>query len=143
MPTNRAPVEGRQDLIRFKNMVREAEERLIQGGLRGPEAKEYLARCISSRTTLSFWQYRGDGLAVFYSRDMIRHYRLPMRFEELVVEANRFHLKPLIPLFTEDSAFYLLAISQNEIRPPPGKPVRRMGGGIGRYPHQPHRSPPV
>ena len=116
MPTNRAPVEGRQDLIRFKNMVREAEERLIQGGLRGPEAKEYLAPLHKLQDDLSFWQYRGDGQAVFYSRDMIRHYRLPMRFEELVVEANRFHLKPLIPLFTEDSSFYLLAISQNEIR---------------------------
>ena len=65
---------------------------------------------------LGFWQYRGDGLALFYSRDKLRHFRLPMRFEELAVVANRFHLKPLIPLFTEDAGFYILALSQNEIR---------------------------
>ena len=116
MPTNRAPVEGRQDLIRFKNMVRETEEWLIRGGLRPPEAKEYLAPLMRLPDDLGFWQYRGDGLALFYSRDMIRHFRLPMRFDELVVVANRFHLKPLIPLFTEDSGFYVLALSQNEIR---------------------------
>ncbi len=116
MPTNRAPVEGRQDLIRFKNMVRETEERLIRGGLRGPQAKEYLAPLLRLTDDLGFWQYRGDGLALFYSGDVIRHFRLPMRFEELAVVANRFHLKPLIPFFTEDSVFYVLALSQNEIR---------------------------
>ena len=116
MPTNRAPVEGRQDLIRFKNMVREAEERLIRGGLRPPEAKEYLAPLTRLADDQGFWQYRGDGLAIFYSRDRVRQFRLPMRFEELVVVANRFHLKPLITLFTEESCFYVLALSQNEIR---------------------------
>jgi hypothetical protein len=39
-----------------------------------------------------------------------------MRFEELVVVAHRFHLKPLIPLFTDNSGFYVLALSQNQIR---------------------------
>ena len=33
-----------------------------------------------------------------------------------VVVAHRFHLKPLIPLFTENSGFYVLALSQNQIR---------------------------
>ena len=43
MPTHRSPVEGRQDLVRFKNLLRETEERLIRGGLRGPEAAEFVA----------------------------------------------------------------------------------------------------
>ena len=116
MPTNRAPVEGRQDLIRFRNMTREAEEWLIRWGLRPPEAKEYLASLVRLADDLGFWQYRGDGLALFYARDIIRHFRLPVRFDELLVVANRFHLKPLIPLLTEDAGFYVLALSQNEIR---------------------------
>ena len=116
MPTNRAPVEGRQDLIRFKNMVRDTEERLVQGGLRPPEAKQYLAPLLKLADDVAFWQYRGDGLALFYSQEVVRPFRLPVRFEELTVVANRFHLKPLIPLFTEESDFCVLAISQNEIR---------------------------
>ena len=116
MPTNRVPAEGRQDLIRFKNMVRESEEWLIRWGLRPPEAKEYLAPLLKLSDDVGFWQYRGDGLALFRSQKMLRHYRLPVRFDELLVVANRFHLKPLIPLLTEDSNFYVLALSQNEIR---------------------------
>lgn len=116
MPTNRAPVEGRQDLIRFRNMMREAEEWLIRWGLRPPEAKEYLAPLTRLPDDVGFWQYRGDGLALFYSGDIMRHFRLPVRFDELLVVANRFHLKPLIPLLTEDAGFYVLALSQNEIR---------------------------
>lgn len=116
LPTSRAPVESRQDLIRFKNMVREAEEQLIRSGLRGPEAKEFLAPVQRLLEDQSFWQYRSDGLAVFYSRGKLRPYRLPLHFEELVVVKNRFHLKPLLSLFTEETGFYILALSQKEIR---------------------------
>lgn len=116
LPTHRAPVEGRQDLIRFKNMLRETEERLIAGGLRGPEAKEFMVPLHRLLDDLAFWQYRGNGIAVFYSRDRLRLYRLPVHFDELVVVANRFHLKPLIPLLAEKSGFYVLALSQNGIR---------------------------
>jgi hypothetical protein len=116
LPTHRSPVEGRQDLIRFKNMLRESDERLVAGGLRGSEAKEFLIPLYRLLDDLAFWQYRGDGLAVFHSSGELRAYRLPVHFEELVAVANRFHLKPLIPLLTEESAFYVLALSQNEIR---------------------------
>ncbi|MHB8910100.1 MAG: baeRF3 domain-containing protein [Syntrophales bacterium] len=116
MPTHRSPVEGRQDLVRFKNLLRETEERLVRGGLRRPEAADLAAPLQKLLRDLSFWQYRGDGLALFLSRDGVRHYRLPMQFEELVVVARRFHLKPLIPLFTDNSGFYVLALSQNQIR---------------------------
>jgi hypothetical protein len=116
LPTHRAPVEGRQDLIRFKNMLREIEDKLISGGLRGPEAKAFMTPLHRLLDDLAFWQYRGDGLAVFYSNDKLRPYRLPVHFEELAVVANRFHLRPLIPLLTEESGFFVLAISQNEIR---------------------------
>jgi hypothetical protein len=116
LPTHRAPVEGRQDLIRFKNMLREIEERLVAGGLRGPEAREFMIPLHRLLDDLAFWQYRGDGLAVFYSRDRLRTYRLPVHFDELCIVSNRYHLKPLIPLLAEESAFYVLALSQNEIR---------------------------
>ncbi|MGZ3568840.1 MAG: hypothetical protein ACXU9W_08590, partial [Thermodesulfobacteriota bacterium] len=39
MPTHRASPETKQDTIRFKNLIREAEERLKAGGLRSPDAK--------------------------------------------------------------------------------------------------------
>jgi hypothetical protein len=67
-------------------------------------------------TDSHFWQHQGDGLAVFISPRIFRYYRLPYGFEELVVVTERFHIKPLLPLFSEDGVFYILAISQNRVR---------------------------
>ena len=37
-------------------------------------------------------------------------------FQELVVVSDRFHVKPLLPIFIADGRFYILALSQNEVR---------------------------
>jgi hypothetical protein len=63
-----------------------------------------------------FWQHQSDGLAVFLSRELCRSYRLPIDFEVLVVVAERFHIKPLLPLLSGDGQFYVLALSQDEVR---------------------------
>ncbi len=42
MPTHRAFPDTKQDPIRFKNLLREAEERLKQAGFRSLEAKKLL-----------------------------------------------------------------------------------------------------
>ncbi len=63
-----------------------------------------------------FWQHQSDGLAIFLSSKGVHHYRLPLDFEQLVVVIDHFHIKPLLPLFTGDGQFYILALSQNEIR---------------------------
>jgi hypothetical protein len=43
-------------------------------------------------------------------------YRLPYTFDELVVVTHRFHLKPLLSLLSGDGHFYVLALSQNQVR---------------------------
>jgi hypothetical protein len=63
-----------------------------------------------------FWQHQSDGLAIFLTSNRVRHYRLPLNFEEFVTVMDRFHIKPLLPLFTGDGQFYILALSQNEVR---------------------------
>jgi len=53
---------------------------------------------------------------VFLTTDTFHFYRLPLPFEELVMITHSFHLKPLLPLFASDGHFYILALSQNQIR---------------------------
>ena len=64
----------------------------------------------------NFWQHQSDGLAIFISSNRVHRYRLPLNFEEFVTVINHFHIKPLLPLFTGDGQFYILALSQNYIR---------------------------
>jgi hypothetical protein len=116
MPTHRAFPETKQDPIRFKNLLREAEDRLKGAGLRSPEARRLLK---SAKTLINdglFWQHQADGLAAFISSDGFYRYRLPLKFDELLVVTDRFHIKPLLHLLTNDGRFYILALSQNEVR---------------------------
>lgn len=116
MPAHRAGVEVQQDPIRLKNLLGHAEERLIESGFRSPEARELLKPAQELLEPAGFWRRQSDGLAIFVSPKVFRTYRLPVDFQELVAVSERFHIKPLLPLFTGDGRFYVLALSQNEVR---------------------------
>lgn len=116
MPTHRTSPDNQQDVIRFKNLLTEAEERLIAAGMRSPLARQLLAPGQEMLSSRLFWRYQSDGLAVLLTPDLVQSYRLPLEFSELLVITDRFHLKPLLPLLSGDGRFYVLALSQNEIR---------------------------
>jgi hypothetical protein len=115
MPTHRVGAEIQQDPIRLKNLLAEVEEHLLTRGLRTPEAKELLEPAEKLLQNGLFWQRQSDGLALFLSSEAFRYYRLPFDFDELVVVTDRFHVKPLFPLLS-GGHFYVLALSQNEVR---------------------------
>ncbi|MBW4635092.1 MAG: hypothetical protein KME30_25295 [Iphinoe sp. HA4291-MV1] len=116
MPTQIAGPEVRQNPIRFKNLIKEAEARLIDAGLEQNDAVELLAKSHQLDHSY-FWEQNVDqGLAVFISRDIFRYYTLPLSFDELAVVTDRFHIKPLLPILNGDGRFYLLALSQKDVR---------------------------
>lgn len=117
MPTVRAGQETPQNGIRFKNVLRAAEERLKKVGLRAPDAQRMLAPAQALLNDADFWRHLGDGLALFIAPDgTMTRYRLPLTFEELVTVTRRFHLKPLLRLLSGDGRFYILALSQGDLR---------------------------
>lgn len=116
MPTHRAGADTQQDPIRFRNLLRQAEERLLARGLRRPDVNALLEPARKLHADSAFWWHQSDGLAVFLAEDLVRSYRVPLNLDELATVADRFHVKPLLPLFTGDGRFYVLAISQNAVR---------------------------
>lgn len=116
MPTHKFGREQQQDPIRFKKLIGQAQEKLLDSGLRRPEVQELLRPAEALLDDDDFWQHQSDGLAVFLSPDFSRIYRLPSRFDQLMVIADNFQIKPLLPLLVENGQFYILAISLNEIR---------------------------
>lgn len=116
LPTHKTGRDVRQDPIRFKNLLSEAEAALKDRGMRDLEVQEYLAPVRALLDDDDFWQHQSDGLAVFRSPEEWREYRLPLRFGELAQVEDRFYLKPLLPLLSEDGRFYLIAISQKRVR---------------------------
>ena len=66
--------------------------------------------------TIEFWENQDYGLAIFISPEVFRYYSLPMEFQELVVVTDQYHLKQLLHLINNDGRFYLLALSQDDVR---------------------------
>ncbi|MDO9516229.1 MAG: hypothetical protein Q7J01_09045 [Syntrophales bacterium] len=117
MPSIRKGAEIQQNQIRYKNLLRDAEDRLLSiGELRPSEIKEMLAPAQELSGNIPFWHNQSDGLALFLSEESFIYYRLPQSFAELVVITDRFHIKPLIPLLAPDTEFSILAISQKNVR---------------------------
>lgn len=124
MPTQRVGREMQQNPVRLKNLLGEARQKLLERGLRSPQADQFLEPAQALLDNTDFWQHQSDGLAVFAAPDLLRTYRLPLPFEEQVVVNNRFYLKPVLPLLKDEGYFYILALSQNEVKLLRGTPYQ-------------------
>ncbi len=116
MPTHRVGPEQQQDPIRLKNLLAEAETKLLANGLRRPEVQRWMRPAEELLWKDDFWRHLSDGLAIFLSNDFSAIYRLPTEFKELLVIANNFHIKPLLPLLGRVGKFYILVLSLNDVR---------------------------
>ncbi|MEP0851176.1 hypothetical protein NC991_12480 [Funiculus sociatus GB1-A4] len=101
MPVQKAGPDIRQNPIRFKNLIREAEQRLDEMGLDHQQTMEWFQQ-VHELDTGDFWENQDHGLAIFVSPDVFRYYYLPEEFQDLVVVSDRFHLKPLLHLINNE-----------------------------------------
>jgi hypothetical protein len=116
MPTHRAGREQQEDPIRLKNLLAEAETKLLANGLRRPEVQKIMRPAEELLWSKDFWQHPADGLAIFLTNDFHKIYRLPLQFEELLSTGTSFHLKPLLPALGRGIKFYVLALSLKNVR---------------------------
>ena len=116
MPAEKAGAETRKNPILFKNSIREAEEKIEQSNKATAEITKALNSAKDYIDNHDFWQHQDLGLAFFIDASGIQYYRLPYNFEQRVEVADRFFLKPLLPVITNDSKFYLLTLAQNQVQ---------------------------
>lgn len=116
MPTHRRGRAKKQDPIRLKNLLTNAEETLKHSGLRAVDARRLLKPAVELVDDSSFWKQQSDGLAIFLTDDDMKAYGVPLKFSEMLFVSDQFHIKPLFPLITNDGHFYILALSQKKVR---------------------------
>lgn len=114
MPAHRGGAE--EDPIRWRKLLAEAEEILVNAGWRGPEVKEWLAPGRRLLEDSTFWKNQSDGLAAFFAPEFVRLFRLPVALKDHVVVGNRFSIIPLLPAISSNGRFYVLALSQQGVR---------------------------
>ncbi|MEX1209127.1 MAG: hypothetical protein WEE36_11115 [Acidimicrobiia bacterium] len=116
LPTHRFGPDNQQDPIRLKNLLGEAEARLTEQGMRSPEVADLLAPATDLLDDVEFWQHQEDGLALFLSPQRSDRFRVPQTFDEAVVVSDSFFVSPLLPVMSRGERFFVLALSENEVR---------------------------
>lgn len=116
LPTSPVTQHTDKDRITLKNLRGEAFDRLQDQGVGRSDAEAILLPVDDILEDDGFWPYLSDGLAIFSSPRTHAVYRLPLSPAPSVGVGERFILKPLIPLLTEDGLFHIIAVSQDEVR---------------------------
>lgn len=117
MPTDKTGIEGPQDQLRIRRLIREAEDQVRDTTqLHAAQVESLLAPLRALPDDQQFWKHVSDGLAIFRSPHVFHALRIPTSFQERVVVGNHFSIKPLLPLLTFNDRFYILALSQNAVR---------------------------
>lgn len=101
---------------RLKNLVTEAQNKLLSLGLSSERAAHILNPVEMIMENSAFWTESREGFAVFFTADSFVWTSMHYKMEEIVVVSDRFHLKPLLRTEGKDSRFYLLALSQKQIK---------------------------
>jgi hypothetical protein len=114
--THRTGQDTQQDPLRFSNHLREVEKLLLDSGMGPREVRAFLQPAQALMDDSNFWHHQYDGLAVFMSVNDFHYYHLPFTVEELLIIARSYYIKPVLPLFTNNGHYYILAISQNAVR---------------------------
>lgn len=115
IPTHR--VDGiQEDQIRYKNALGKIRVDLHQAGLTEQAINKVLKEAEEKLDDQRFWQQLSDTLAVFIYDGKTQFFLLPIRFEEYLFIGDQLYLLPLLPMVNRDDNFYLLALSQNEVK---------------------------
>ena len=114
METHRKGAEVAAQPLRLRAAIDEARGILSADGTDGVD--DVLAPLEALIGDQDFWRHQADGLALFASRDFGRLYRLPVQMPDMVVVGPTFHTRPLIEFLQAPERFWVLSVTQNEVR---------------------------
>lgn len=116
MPTEKISPASLQNPIRFTNLIKDATNQLSSSKLVNHAIKESLKTAYNRVDDADFWMHQGLGLAVFISEHSQLFLTLPIKLKEQVSLARHFHFKPLLPLLTTNGKYFVLSLSQSDVK---------------------------
>jgi hypothetical protein len=115
MPTHQSHPENLQDPIRFKNLLRQLEESLLQKHS-ASEVRKYIEPLEALVNDDNLWNHTSNGLAVFSADGLFKVVGLPVSVDELAMAADSFHTKPLRQYLQSTDRYHILGLSLHDIR---------------------------
>jgi hypothetical protein len=116
LPTKRGGPESDENRIRLKNLIARTEAHLQDWGLRPAEVRQVVEPIHGLIGENDLRQPKSDGLALLRTFEQSWRFYLPHACAELALVGERFHIKPLLPLLSDNERFFLLTLAQNGVR---------------------------
>lgn len=117
LPTARIGADVQQGRIRLKNMLVEAEDRLVSDHkLRRTLAMDILGPAAEACADVEFWNDRLDSVGIYIAPGFYRAYHLPFTVREHLEIGPRAFVRPLLPGLANQPTFYVLALDQGGVR---------------------------
>lgn len=113
-PTYRQFPDSRENVVRYRNSLRELESQLASNGSDG--ARSLLSKFETLATDSPFWNHRTEGLAILASGDRFETFDLQHDVPELLVVSDSFHLKPLFRASQSADRFQILALDRSRVQ---------------------------
>ena len=114
-PTHRYRPENKQDIIRFKNLVKDIEEILVKT-IDKDRAEEIISKFRLLENDKMFWNNSKDGLAILANEERMVIYRLSRPVPELAIVSDSFHIKPLLRTFQSADNYYVLGLNMKNFK---------------------------
>jgi hypothetical protein len=115
-PTHRHWNELNQDMLRFKNQIKEAEKILSDNYMSSGEISRFLEPAYQLSEDREFWNYQKDGLAVYINDNEFYKIKSPFSFQPKIYLNKRFYTKHLLPVYNGDRDFFILSLDVHNIR---------------------------
>lgn len=116
MPTHRSGPDGRQDALQLKALILQAHDRLAARGLDTGDINDLLSPARHLPDDDALWRHRADALAIYLSPGSSMVFRLGVPMSARCVVGPRYQITPLLPVWTDDASFAVLALSIREVR---------------------------
>lgn len=116
LPMTRRGAEVQGNEVQLENVLKDVKADLKERGLKQSQIGDLLHEARALLDDPLYWQHQHDGLALFLAPGFFDAFRLPMHFEPLTTVSERFHIKPILAHLTGDGQYYVLALSQDNVR---------------------------
>ncbi|WP_068598126.1 AOC03_06830 family ribosome hibernation factor [Vaginella massiliensis] len=127
--THRTLPDNKQDALLLKNLVKEAENRLL-ADFSSKEVKDLIEKLHTLADSIDH-RHNLESLILFVSREIAEYVRLPIPVENRVVIDNTFATRDLIRGMHHRANYYVLVLSKDEarlIQASEDKVVKEFGG---------------
>ena len=134
LPVEKVGADTRIGAKILRQLLKQAEDLLKEKGVRTPDVERLLHPAYALLEDALFWENQNLGLALFLSDQGMRQYRLPIRFAETLLVADRFLIRPLLSMVGQDGRYAMLALGLSDTRLYSCTRHTMMEGAMTRHP---------